>query len=291
MPTETASLALRSQLATLAGVAILGVLIIGLRLDIRLVAGVLLQRARWTRCLARLRRRPWSAVAGVHVFAPLALLYIGITLCGQVAAARLTLLDDTARFLLTAGASGTLHGAVVAVVLLAMRRHAYHWRQAFGPPHPMPVGRLARHGLHGYLAMLPLVTGAALLSQLVLRGLGYPAAPQPILSVFTTPDTPLWFRAAVTLMAVVTAPVAEELLFRGILLPVLIQHYRAGPAFLLTALAFAALHGHLPALVPLTAVGLTLGLAYAATGSLLVPILMHALFNGMSLLLALLLTI
>lgn len=89
--------------------------------------------------------------------------------------------------------------------------------------------------------------------------------------------------ATVALLAVVVAPVTEEVIFRGFLYGVLRRPFGAMAAMGATALLFAAVHGNLPA-VPayfLLAVGLTL--AYERTGSLWTPILMHAIFNGISL--------
>jgi membrane protease YdiL (CAAX protease family) len=43
---------------------------------------------------------------------------------------------------------------------------------------------------------------------------------------------------------------------------------------------FAASHMHLPSVAPLFVFALGLGLSYELTGSLLVPITMHALFNA-----------
>jgi membrane protease YdiL (CAAX protease family) len=44
--------------------------------------------------------------------------------------------------------------------------------------------------------------------------------------------------------------------------------------------AFAVTHLHVPSLGPLFALAVGLGLSYELTGSLLVPITMHALFNA-----------
>ena len=49
---------------------------------------------------------------------------------------------------------------------------------------------------------------------------------------------------------------------------------------LLTSLLFAAIHMNGPVFLPLFVLAVCLTLAYEATGSLWVPMLMHALFNG-----------
>ena len=66
------------------------------------------------------------------------------------------------------------------------------------------------------------------------------------------------------------------------LLPLLVRH--AGPVagVTLVALGFAALHG-LESLPALAAFSVALSLAYARTGTILVPITMHAIFNAANL--------
>jgi hypothetical protein len=87
-------------------------------------------------------------------------------------------------------------------------------------------------------------------------------------------------RGAVALLVlVVLAPVAEELLFRGILLNRWTRKWSAGPAVLLSTLLFALLHP-----VPLGAFGVGLALAalYLKTRSLLLPIVVHAAHNAIA---------
>jgi hypothetical protein len=56
-----------------------------------------------------------------------------------------------------------------------------------------------------------------------------------------------------------------------------------GVAIILTSLIFAALHAaQWPAPIPLFLLAVGLGLVYQRTGSLLAPIVMHAVFNGFS---------
>ncbi|MEO6025421.1 MAG: type II CAAX endopeptidase family protein [Candidatus Binatia bacterium] len=93
--------------------------------------------------------------------------------------------------------------------------------------------------------------------------------------------------ALLWLAFVVLAPLAEEVVFRGFLLRGLAASCRAGTAIAVTALAFAALHlGQYGALDLgfLTAFGAALAVARLCTGSLLVPITMHATMNLVALL-------
>lgn len=89
----------------------------------------------------------------------------------------------------------------------------------------------------------------------------------------------------VVLSAVVVAPVAEEFFFRGVLQGWLERRLgdRAGSAVVISAAAFALAHtGHGLAFVPLFLFGLVLGTMARQTGSLAACILLHGLFNAVS---------
>ncbi len=82
------------------------------------------------------------------------------------------------------------------------------------------------------------------------------------------------------LFAVIMAPLCEEFFFRGLLYGVAKRFLGYPIATLVSALAFAAVHAHIPAFAPLTALGIVLVLVYERTGSLVVPMAMHSLFNA-----------
>ena len=80
--------------------------------------------------------------------------------------------------------------------------------------------------------------------------------------------------------AMFSAPLCEEIVFRGYLYPAAKKF--AGPwvAGLCSALVFAAAHNSLSALLPLFYFGCLLALAYELTGSLWAPIAMHFSLNS-----------
>ena len=84
-------------------------------------------------------------------------------------------------------------------------------------------------------------------------------------------------------MAVVVAPVAEEVVFRGYLYGVLRRYGGRIPAILVSSLLFAAIHVHLPSLLGLGVLAVILCLLYERTGSLWSTIAMHAAFNASTL--------
>jgi len=90
----------------------------------------------------------------------------------------------------------------------------------------------------------------------------------------------------VVLTAVVAAPLAEEFFFRRVLqgwLEKRLPAHNAAGAIALSAAAFALAHqGQGLAFVPLFPLGIVLGYLVRQTGSLLPAILLHALFNAVS---------
>ena len=135
------------------------------------------------------------------------------------------------------------------------------------------------------LAVWPLVLAAMTLTILVTRELYGPSyrIPQHEALKLITESGAVRLQVLLTVMAVVVAPLVEEMLFRG-LFQTMIRSYlqRPWPAIVLTSLLFATIHedrSHWPSLFVLA---LGLGYTYEKSGSLLRPILMHALFNGIA---------
>ncbi len=80
--------------------------------------------------------------------------------------------------------------------------------------------------------------------------------------------------------AVVLAPLAEEMLYRGVLYPALRRRLPVLWAAGICGFIFSLVHGEPMALVPLFALGTFLALLFERTGSLLAPICAHAMFNA-----------
>ncbi|MFZ1074018.1 MAG: CPBP family glutamic-type intramembrane protease [Verrucomicrobiia bacterium] len=87
------------------------------------------------------------------------------------------------------------------------------------------------------------------------------------------------------LAVVILGPVVEEILVRGLLYGALEKRLPTGGTILVTSLIFALYHFDMAFFIPLFGVGLLLGWARAKTGSIGLPILIHMLNNGLSLLL------
>lgn len=105
--------------------------------------------------------------------------------------------------------------------------------------------------------------------------------PQPIVS-FLIEHQGLRDRLSVIMIAVVAAPLTEELVFRGCLYGILRQVGGRFLAVVVSSVLFALIHGHIPSLAGLMILAVGLSLLYEKTASLWAPILLHAAFNGLS---------
>lgn len=103
-------------------------------------------------------------------------------------------------------------------------------------------------------------------------------------------DSSATLTALIIVRVLVLSPVAEELLFRGALYTWLRTRVSATATIAITASLFALIHQS-PTFMPLAlAVGIAAGILRERTGSVLVPIALHAAQSGVVVLLSLLLT-
>ena len=146
---------------------------------------------------------------------------------------------------------------------------------------PVPPVRLRVALLEGgstFLTLLPIVSLTGFLWKSLLDFLGVKAQPQDLVTLFAR--TGDFASLAVMIgLAVLVAPVTEELVFRVGLFRWLRTRIPRSLALFLPAVAFAALHGNLAVLVPLVVLAVCLALAYERVGHPLVPMVAHALFN------------
>lgn len=111
-----------------------------------------------------------------------------------------------------------------------------------------------------------------------LSGLGFQAEEQQAVTMLRSRED--WsMRLVLAFGACVTAPIVEEVLFRGLFYSGLKRFSDRGFASVLSAVLFGLAHAHLPSLLPLVLLGLCFAWAYEKSKSLTIPILMHALFN------------
>jgi membrane protease YdiL (CAAX protease family) len=181
--------------------------------------------------------------------------------------------DGLAAVLLGVPASSV---ALIAIAWLAAGRPARERLRLF--PGRVPARALAA------LAVGTLALSQMLESLAVLLGMGL----GPNLDWITRTlgaATPLTLGLAVLVVGGL-APIGEELFFRGFMQPRLRRVWRAGPAILVTALAFGLIHGELIHAGLATVLGLYLGVIAERAGSVMPAVVCHVANNAVSVVLS-----
>jgi uncharacterized protein len=80
--------------------------------------------------------------------------------------------------------------------------------------------------------------------------------------------------------ASIAAPIFEEIMFRGFLLPSLTRYVSVTSAIIISGLIFAIAHLSLSEVLPLATLGIVLGVVYTRSRNLLAPMLLHSLWNS-----------
>jgi membrane protease YdiL (CAAX protease family) len=172
---------------------------------------------------------------------------------------------------------------IVAVVLWLLGRKRGWVRLLFGSRRPNAVDILMALIVGGVL-MLAVFFGLGTLLETFVQNRGgeLPQVQQGLQNFGRDPRTIPIF----VVSAVVLAPLAEELYFRGMLYPAIRKRLGAWPAIGLSGLVFGATHfdehasGYLLLLLVLFPVGMILARLYEARPTLWAPILAHATYNG-----------
>jgi membrane protease YdiL (CAAX protease family) len=141
-----------------------------------------------------------------------------------------------------------------------------------------PLATAASSALAHLLMVLPLVALAGWLQEQLV---GDPGGSNPLLELVLNSGDRLAL-GCFALTAVIVAPLFEETIFRGVLLPVAGRRFGGGAAVLLSAVVFAVAHLSLGELVPLLVLGLGLGWLRWRTGRLGPCVILHALWNAVT---------
>jgi uncharacterized protein len=129
------------------------------------------------------------------------------------------------------------------------------------------------------LAATPLILLAEALTQNLF---GSGSSRQEIVDLFNSSRT-LQQRVMIIFLAIVVAPISEEFIFRFFIYGVVRRYFGIAIGLVFNAALFAAAHNHLPSAAPLFVLGACFTLAYEWSGSILVSMSMHALFNSVQL--------
>jgi len=141
-----------------------------------------------------------------------------------------------------------------------------------------PIKYSISQGIKGWLTIVPFV----LLISLIMNSLiDNQNGSNPLLEIVLNNNNYFSF----FLLFVTTtlfAPIFEEIIFRGILLPTLARDFGVISGIIVSAFIFALAHLSLGEMPPLFVLGIGLGITRIGSGSLFSSMIMHSLWNGLT---------
>lgn len=171
-----------------------------------------------------------------------------------------------------------LHGATLILVFHLVRQHQTTWREAFGIGSP-GFGRAALLAVGVVVLAVPLTALFAKASAQIMETLNAQPVNQEAVQMAEA-EAPGLNLFALGVIAILIAPLVEELFFRGVIYPTIKQSGCPRLAVYGTSLLFGLSHGNAMIFIPLTLLSLALIWLYEKTNNLLAPILAHSLFNA-----------
>ncbi len=262
------------------GLTYLALVGFGIAAGIALLLRLHLKPVPWRERISRLVWRPWTWPDGLG----LGVLLLGMHLLVSLTHLAFDLLDSPLarnEHVWIVAQSITFHWFGLGIVAWNLRRRRIPWVSAFGI-RPHRLGRDIALGALLYLAAMPVLWLSAFLYQLLLRYAGYPVTFQSVALTLSGPQ-PFWMRVYLLFLGIGLAPLIEELLFRGIALPLCARRWGLARGVIAVALVFSMIHLHTPSVVPLFVIAVAFSLAYVYSQSVVVPVVMHSLFNAVNL--------
>ena len=218
---------------------------------------------------------PWEDF-GLLLFTCILAAFLALTCLGQIY--KILNPDELEQSIL--GTYG-LHGAILVSILLLRWKVPGLYGESLNRPYKMRTASLLLVTTAHFIKFLPLLWLVFLLLAAFFQKIGHEPAPQRLVELMrqAADHRPMHF-AGLAFGAIIMAPLAEETLFRGYIHRFLRAKTGLPAAALANSLLFAAIHVNIASFVPLFILSLLLTYVYEKTGSLLAPIIFHALFNA-----------
>jgi len=179
---------------------------------------------------------------------------------------------------LLATATGLFHAVGITALVPFLRAQDLGWRDGFGLG-TLPWHRTLILAVGWTLPALAAAWGAHHVSVTLLEALGQAPDAQAAVDAVRSASRP-WERCLLLLFAAGTAPIFEELVFRGVFWPALRDRGFRVLGCLVVSFLFALIHANLAAFLSLGLLGIFWTWLYEKTGDISAPILSHALFNA-----------
>ncbi|KGF91017.1 MULTISPECIES: CPBP family intramembrane glutamic endopeptidase [Prochlorococcus] len=142
----------------------------------------------------------------------------------------------------------------------------------------LPIKDAIIQGIKGWLTIVPFVLLVSLIMNSLIETQN---GSNPLLEIVLNNNNYLSF-ILLFVTTTLIAPLFEEIIFRGILLPTLSRDFGIILGIIVSAFIFALAHLSLGEMLPLFVLGIGLGITRIASGSLLSSVTMHTLWNGLT---------
>ena len=141
-----------------------------------------------------------------------------------------------------------------------------------------PLKESIYQGFKGWIMIIPFVLLTSLIMNLFVKN---PAGSNPLLEIVLNNDNYFAF-ILLFITTTIIAPLFEEIIFRGVLLPVLARNYGKIIGIFISSFVFALAHLSLNEFPPLFILGIGLAATRLISGRLSSSVIMHSLWNGLT---------
>ena len=141
-----------------------------------------------------------------------------------------------------------------------------------------PLKESIYQGFKGWIMIIPFVLLTSLIMNLIIEN---QAGSNPLLEIVLNNNNYLAF-VLLFFTTTLIAPLFEEIIFRGVLLPILARDYGKTIGILISSFVFALAHLSLNEFPPLFVLGIGLATTRLISGRLSSSIVMHSFWNGLT---------
>ena len=142
----------------------------------------------------------------------------------------------------------------------------------------LPIKEAIIFGFKGWIMIIPLVLLVSLIMNFLIDNQN---GSNPLLEIVLNNNNYLSF-LILFFTTTFLAPLFEEIIFRGVLLPILSRDFGIILGISISAFIFALAHLSISEMPPLFVLGIGLGMTRVISGSLFSSVLMHSLWNGLT---------
>lgn len=223
--------------------------------------------------------KPWPTFeVGRLILGILVCLAFGVSLAGLTSHWTRSLDKSTSRLVLFLVQTLSFQGMILVLTHLFLKQVQMSWKEAFGLFKDR-IGKALLVGMAWGFIVVIIALQLGWISSQLLNWLGLESKSQEVVQMLQE-SMPGWHLIFFGSIAIILVPIAEEVLFRGILYPTVKQSGRPRLALWGVSFLFALTHANLMAILPLTFVAVVLTLLYEETNHLAAPIAAHSLFNA-----------